>query len=32
MVQRRGLRDVADLAGGITAWETAGLPVVAEVS
>jgi len=28
LLQRHGLRDVSEIAGGIAAWEAAGLPVV----
>jgi len=28
LLQARGFRDVSELAGGIAAWEAAGLPVV----
>ena len=27
LLQRDGFADVSELAGGITAWETAGLPI-----
>lgn len=30
LLQREGLKDVSELAGGITAWETAGLPLITE--
>ena len=30
LLQRHGFTDVSELAGGITAWETAGLPVITE--
>jgi len=30
LLQREGLTEVSELAGGIAAWETAGLPVITE--
>jgi hydroxyacylglutathione hydrolase len=30
LLQREGFTDVSELAGGIAAWETAGLPVITE--
>ena len=28
LLRRRGAQDVAEIAGGLTAWEAAGLPIV----
>jgi len=30
LLRKRGIDNVEELAGGITAWETAGQPVVTE--
>ncbi|HLE56562.1 MAG TPA: rhodanese-like domain-containing protein, partial [Rhodothermia bacterium] len=30
LLQREGFGEVSELAGGIAAWETAGLPLITE--